>query len=404
MRSYAASYPNITRLYSIGRSVEGRELWVLEVTDNPGVHEPGEPEFKYVGNMHGNEVAGRETLLYLIQYLCENYTQLPRVRELVDSTRIHILPSMNPDGYERSVEGDYQSVQGRYNANNVDLNRNFPDRFGRSTGQIQPETEAVIDWLSQYPFVLSANLHGGALVANYPYDNSISGANIYTASPDDDVFISLALSYSLTHPTMHRGQSCGQNFPNGITNGADWYSLDGGMQDYNYLNASCMELTIEQLCRKYPLASQLQQVWEDNREPLLALMNQVHRGVKGFVRNETGSPISGAYLTVANRNWDVRSAQDGDYWRLLVPGLYVLTASADGYRAVSEMVMVPEGAAVELNFTLEECRTCIGRAGGILTSKGNISLMLAAMCAVFFIRKLLNDDFVVITMMFMSLQ
>lgn len=242
------TYPNLTRLYSIGQSVQGRELWVMEISDQPGVHEPGEPEFKYVGNMHGNEVTGRETLLYLIQYLCGNYSSDAEVRRLVDSTRIHVLPSLNPDGYERAFEGDVQSVQGRYNANNMDLNRNFPDRFDRSQGKIQPETQAVIDWLDEYPFVLSANIHNGALVANYPFDNSRSGANVYTATQDDDIFVQLSLSYSLSHPTMHLGSSCGETFSNGITNGADWYSIDGGMQDYNYLNSNCMEITIEQLC------------------------------------------------------------------------------------------------------------------------------------------------------------
>lgn len=354
MQYYAQTYPNITRLYTIGQSVNGRGLWVLEITDHPGIHEPGEPEVKYVGNMHGNEVTGRETLLYLIGYLCEGYGANDTITQLVNSTRIHIMPSMNPDGYEVAQVGDVSGIVGRYNAHGIDLNRNFPDQFGNNV-QREPETLAVMQWIKQYPFVLSANLHNGALVANYPYDGTMSGASVYSASPDDDIFRQLALTYSYNHPTMYLGLSCpgdSAGFMDGITNGAAWYAVVGGMQDYNYLNSNCFEITVEQGCVKFPYASQLQSIWDSNRAALIAYILQVHKGVKGFVTDGNGSAIPYATIGVNGRNHGVQTTKDGDYWRLLVPGRYTFTASAAGYSTVTSDVTVTGGQAQVLNITL----------------------------------------------------
>lgn len=363
LRRFANEYPNITRLYSLGKSVESRELYVMEISDNPGVHEPGEPEFKYIGNMHGNEVVGRELLLNLIEYLCKNFGTDPEVTDLVRSTRIHLMPSMNPDGYEKAQEGDSLSVIGRNNSNNFDLNRNFPDQFIQITDPTQPETIAVMSWMKSLPFVLSANLHGGSLVVNYPFDDDEQGIAMYSKSPDDAVFQQIALAYSKENSQMYQGRPCNNMYPNeyfphGITNGASWYSVPGGMQDWNYLQTNCFEVTIELGCVKYPFEKDLPKYWEQNRRSLLQFMKQVHQGVKGFVLDATdGRGILNATISVAEINHPVTTYKAGDYWRLLVPGTYKITASARGYNPFTKNVTVKSEGAIQVNFTLVRSST-----------------------------------------------
>lgn len=238
MKDLSNKYPNITRLYTIGKSVNGRNLYVLEIGKYPGQHHFGIPEFKYVANMHGNEVVGRELLLLLAKYLCENYKIDDEITKLIETTRIHLLPSMNPDGYELSTEGDASSAVGRKNINGIDLNRNFPDQYGTNdfNRNTQLETEAIMNWTRSIPFVLSANLHGGSLVANYPYDDSVKdfqiGHDIRTMpnlTPDNQIFQHLARVYSNAHKKMHLAPKCpmfpDEEFPEGITVYLDFFSL-----------------------------------------------------------------------------------------------------------------------------------------------------------------------------------
>ncbi|XP_076646852.1 carboxypeptidase D svr isoform X1 [Halictus rubicundus] len=374
LKELNGNYPNITRLYSIGKSVKGRQLYVMEITENPGKHSADKPEVKYVGNMHGNEVVGREILLLLLRYLCENYETNEVVTKILKNVRLHVMPSMNPDGYEISKEGDVYGGHGRSNAKGVDLNRNFPDQYeiNQLNREQEPETKAVMNWIAQIPFVLSANFHGGTLVANYPYDNVPQYApNSANVSPDDAVFKALALAYSNAHPRMHLGEPCPplpnerlnmqnvleERFPNGITNGAAWYSVSGGMQDYNYLHSNDFEITLEVGCTKFPNRTELPTFWLQNREPMLRLIEMSRKGVHGIVRSSIGTPIPHAKITVDGIKHDIYTAEGGDYWRLLVPGKYNVTASAVGYEPQTQNIIVPVGdnlgeGEITLDFSL----------------------------------------------------
>lgn len=113
LRATSARYPNLTALYSIGKSVQGRDLWVMVVSASPYEHMIGKPDVKYIANIHGNEAVGRELMLHLIQYFVTTYNTDPYIKWLLDNTRIHILPSLNPDGFAQSKEGTCDSAHGR---------------------------------------------------------------------------------------------------------------------------------------------------------------------------------------------------------------------------------------------------------------------------------------------------
>lgn len=104
-----------------------------------------------------------------------------QIRPVIHGNNLLISPSLSLF-LSLLQEGNCESLPnyvGRGNAENVDLNRDFPDRLDQQNpnnvrGQPrQPETAALLEWIVSEPFVLSANFHGGAVVASYPYDNSL---------------------------------------------------------------------------------------------------------------------------------------------------------------------------------------------------------------------------------------
>ncbi|XP_067414959.1 carboxypeptidase Z [Emydura macquarii macquarii] len=372
LKKTASRCSHIARTYSIGRSFEGRDLFVIEFSTNPGHHELMKPEFKYIGNMHGNEVVGKELLIYLAQYLCSEYLLgNPRIQTLINNTRIHLLPSLNPDGYELAAEegaGYNGWINGRQTAQNLDLNRNFPDltseAYNRASlrwahtdhipipesywgGKVAPETKAIMKWMRVIPFVLSASLHGGELVVTYPYDFSRHPLEekMFSPTPDEKMFRLLSKAYANAHPIISDKSEvrCGGNFVKrgGIINGAEWYSFTGGMADFNYLHTNCFEITLELGCEKFPLEEELYSVWHENKESLLSFMEMIHRGIKGIVMDKFGNPIKNARISVKGIRHDVITAADGDYWRLLPPGTYIISAHAIGYSKVMKRVTLP---------------------------------------------------------------
>uniref|UniRef100_A0A3Q3M3R0 Carboxypeptidase X (M14 family), member 1a n=1 Tax=Labrus bergylta TaxID=56723 RepID=A0A3Q3M3R0_9LABR len=396
MKSVTDECPDITHVYTIGKSYTGLKLYVMVISDNPSKHELGEPEFRYVAGMHGNEALGRELVLNLMQYLCREYKKgNQRVVKLVTETRIHLLPSMNPDGYEAAYEkvsegrgalcrrcfcSFHRGVQRKRETTSlffaipIQRSKNFTNLLVKSffqwnhqhvfPSQVSPETRAVISWMQDIPFVLSANLHGGELVVTYPFDCTRDWApQEDTPTADNAFFRWLATVYASTNLVManpDRRICHYEDFQkhNNIINGGAWHTVPGSMNDFSYLHTNCFEVTVELSCDKFPHASELPVEWENNKESLLVYMEQIHRGIKGVIRDKlTKQGITDAVVKVEDHDHDIRSAADGDYWRLLNPGDYKVVVWAEGYFPSMRRCNVGmEPRATMCDFTLTKTR------------------------------------------------
>ncbi|MCB9897948.1 MAG: hypothetical protein H6825_08090 [Planctomycetes bacterium] len=366
LAALAAAHPDLCRLVDAGRSVQGRHLWMLRISDDPDL-EQDEPEFRFVSTIHGNEPVGMVTCLDLAHLLLESYGSDPDVTQLVDECELWIMPLMNPDGYV---------AQTRYNAHGVDLNRDFPDRVTdplNTTAGREPETQALMEFGFTHSPVLSANFHTGSLVVNYPYDSDPNPFASYSATPDDALIASQSLTYASLNPPM----SASPYFANGITNGVAWYTVYGGMQDWNYVWQGCTDLTIELSDTYWPSASALPGLWDDNRDAMLAYMARCLEGARGLATDAVdGQPVAATVRVLGNTHLTYADPDVGDWHRLLLPGTYAIEISAVGYATVVESnVVVGAGPATRRDTALVP--TGYVDLGGALAGLGGTTPALA---------------------------
>ncbi|MEL6822239.1 MAG: M14 family zinc carboxypeptidase [Calditrichota bacterium] len=156
-------YSNILRVSVIGKSVADRDIFAVKISDNPSLAED-EPKVAFDGGFHGDEINTTELLVMFIEDLCRSYGNDNRIRDLIHSREIYVLPLINPDG---------RSTLTRRNANNVDLNRDwgyFWDGSGNSDYPYsQPESRALLKWVFQKSASIHQSLHSGAELISYPW-------------------------------------------------------------------------------------------------------------------------------------------------------------------------------------------------------------------------------------------
>jgi murein tripeptide amidase MpaA len=100
LHQLAAAYPQLAKLYSIGKSPQGRELWLMELTNYATGPAESKPAYYADGNHHAGEVTGSMVALYTIHQLLTGYSSDPKMARLLDDYTFYILPRVSPDGAE----------------------------------------------------------------------------------------------------------------------------------------------------------------------------------------------------------------------------------------------------------------------------------------------------------------
>lgn len=188
LRLLEADYPGLAVVREIGRSLEGRPIYGLKVSDNPALDED-EPAVLFTGCHHAREWISVEVPLLLGRHLLESYASDPAVRALVDGGEIWIVPLVNPDGLEYSIHVyRYWRKNRRANGDGsfgVDLNRNYGTMWGidnvgssptpssdvfRGTAPFsEPETDAVRRLFAGRDFRAVVSFHSYSQVILYPW-------------------------------------------------------------------------------------------------------------------------------------------------------------------------------------------------------------------------------------------
>ena len=331
-----AAHPEIAQRFSIGKSYEGREIWGIKISDNVGVDE-NEPEVFIHGLTHARERLSNEMALYIIGMLTDGYASNARIKAIVDSREIWIVPMLNPDGAEFDMSDGHwhrwrknrQRIPGSTEIG-IDLNRNWgyqwgccgsgsakpgSDNYRGWAPEVAPEVQAyekfidsrVVDGRQQIRASIGWHTAGRMVLWPYAYTKADTPPDM---SADDQLAMT-ALGQQLA---ALNGYTAGQ--------GSDLYIVDGDQDDWAYHKYRIFAYTFEMAKgaqkRYYPTQSEVDAELANNRQAVLHFFEMADCPYRAAGLDDHCGPLNDDFET--GRGWVVNpngtdTATDGQWQR-----------------------------------------------------------------------------------------
>lgn len=144
-------FPHLIHKESIGKSVEGRDIWMIRIGQDIHTTLGQKPAVLFLGGHHAREHLSVEVPLRFTKWMMREYASgNPRIRNIIETREFHLIPMVNPDGLEYDIAGSrYKSwrknrVQNGNGTYGVDLNRNYAFKWGTGGSSNNPSSDTYM--------------------------------------------------------------------------------------------------------------------------------------------------------------------------------------------------------------------------------------------------------------------
>ncbi|MHA1568168.1 MAG: M14 family zinc carboxypeptidase [Alphaproteobacteria bacterium] len=330
LNDLATAHPDIMSVETIGYSVQGRELYLVKLSDNVDTNED-EPAIFFEFNIHGDEIAAYIMMLYTIERYVTEYGTDPTITDLVDTREIFIEPLTNPDGNQ----ADSQYYRSRYNANGVDMNRNWgfmwsPYEMSPGSGpRSEPEVQAVASVLARsQPYMVGMAGHSGTVVF-------LSAWGYHGDVPLDwDEMDYIGEEYIYPNYCQDPYMDEFYQTSHGL------YQCFGTSTDEMYGSHGMIGLIAEVTYDKQCSWAESYGVAQDHQPALDWLFAEIGQGLHGTVTDVSTSDPLAAVIEVDGKWYTFSDYEVGDYHKYLRPGTYDIRVYANGYQEYTNTITI----------------------------------------------------------------